>query len=166
VKMIDKVCSNPDRYPMPETCPTGTDRVLLFSKIRQLCKHMNRWFDICNGKDTFNPFAKASKTSGPGHADELLEILGWFCDWDRRLQMLPGEYQKTSFVTVDAFRSLQSVYYGFSSIIYEFCIRQDRVINLSKINQDINEKHNGNARQEGGRENKCSDAGPCYGAGE
>jgi hypothetical protein len=33
VKMIDEVCNNPDRYPMPETCPPGTDRVKLFSKI-------------------------------------------------------------------------------------------------------------------------------------
>jgi hypothetical protein len=46
---------------------------------------MNRWFDICNGKDKFNPFAKASATSGPGYADELLEILAWFCDWDKCL---------------------------------------------------------------------------------
>lgn len=38
-------------------------------------------------------------------------------------------------------------------IIYEFCERQDRVINLSRINQDINEKHIRNARQEGGGTN-------------
>jgi hypothetical protein len=48
VKMIDEVCNNPERYPMPETCPAGIDRVALFSKVRQLCRHMNRWFDICN----------------------------------------------------------------------------------------------------------------------
>jgi hypothetical protein len=78
VQMIDEVCSNPKRHPMPEKCPSGTDRIRLFSKVHQLCQHMNRWFDIFNGKDTFNPFAKASKTLGPGYADELLEILAWF----------------------------------------------------------------------------------------
>jgi hypothetical protein len=56
-------------------------------------------------------------------------------------------------VTVDAFRSLKSVCYGFTSIIYELCERQDQIINLSKINQDINEKHKGNVCQEGGGTN-------------
>jgi hypothetical protein len=56
-------------------------------------------------------------------------------------------------VTVDAFRSLKSICYGFAAIIYDFCLWQHRVINLSKINQDVNEKHNGNARQEGGGTN-------------
>jgi hypothetical protein len=150
VGMIDKVCNNPDQYPMPETCPPGTDRVTLFSKIRQLCKYMNRWFDICNGKDKFNPFAKATKTTGPGYADELLEILAWFAEWDRWLRAQPGDYQADKFLTVESFRSLKSICYGFAAIIYEFCEKEDRVINLSKINQDINEKHNGNVRQEAG----------------
>jgi hypothetical protein len=34
VKMIDEVDNNPERYPMPEVCPTGIDRVLLFSQVR------------------------------------------------------------------------------------------------------------------------------------
>jgi hypothetical protein len=40
VKTINKICNNPKRYPMPEACPAGTDRVTLFSKIRQLSQHM------------------------------------------------------------------------------------------------------------------------------
>jgi hypothetical protein len=60
VKMTDEACNNPERHPMPD-CLTGTDSVALFSKVRQLCQHMNQWFDVCNGKDTFNPFAKALK---------------------------------------------------------------------------------------------------------
>jgi hypothetical protein len=110
VKMIDEVCSNSERYPMPDTCPTGTDHVRLFFKVRKLCRHMNRWFDICDGKDTFDPFAKASKTSGADYADELLEILALVLGQ-------PGEYQTTFFVTVDAFRSLKSVCYGFADNI-------------------------------------------------
>lgn len=40
VKAIDKVCENLDEYPM-EKCPPGIDRVALYSKVHQLCKHMN-----------------------------------------------------------------------------------------------------------------------------
>jgi hypothetical protein len=148
--MIDKVCNNPDQHPMPETCPPGTDRVALFSKIRQLCKHMNRWFDVCNGKDKFNPFAKATKTTGPGCADELLKILAWFTEWDRWLRAQPGDCQADKFLMVESFRSLKSICYGFAAVVHEFCEREDRVINLSKINQDINKKHFGDVRQEAG----------------
>jgi hypothetical protein len=150
VKMIDEVCNNPLQYPNKERWAAGTDRVKMFSKLRQLCAHMNQWFDICNGKDEFNPFAKATKNTGPGYVNELLEILSWFNEWESWLRSQPGEYRALDFLTVDAFRSLKSVCYGFASIIYEFCVKQNRVINLSKINQDINEKHMGNNRQNGG----------------
>jgi hypothetical protein len=31
---------------------------------------INPWFDICNGKNKFNPFAKATKTTGPNNPAE------------------------------------------------------------------------------------------------
>ena len=86
--MIDRVCSDADLYPI-KCLPKDYDRKSLFAKLRQLVRIMNRWFDICNSRDPKNPFALATKRTGPGYADELLEILAWFEAWHKWLRAQP-----------------------------------------------------------------------------
>lgn len=51
VKAIDRVCRNPAEYPMEKSPPPGFDHTTMYSKVRELCKHMNCFFDLCNSKD-------------------------------------------------------------------------------------------------------------------
>ena len=74
VKCLDEVISGKiDLVKIPEA-----NRPTALSKIRQFCVHMNRWFDLCNSKDTTcqNDFRIWVKTSnGEALADEFLSIL-------------------------------------------------------------------------------------------
>jgi ADP-heptose:LPS heptosyltransferase len=50
VHAIDTVCSNSQAGIFPREVPFAQRKELL-SKVRKLCKKMNRWFDLCNSKD-------------------------------------------------------------------------------------------------------------------
>ncbi len=108
VKAIDRVCDHADEYPM-EKCPPGYDRTALYSMVRQLCVHMNRFIDLCNLKDLVSNQAivQIGKHNADKYAKEFLKILAWFNKWQNWVKSLPGKYA-----------ALQSVCYGFVPAVY------------------------------------------------
>ena len=49
---------------------------------------------------------------------------------------------------LETFRSLKFVCYGLSAFIFEYIIKFDKEVSLSKFNQDICENHSANVRNE------------------
>jgi hypothetical protein len=144
VRLIDQVCDEPALYDLPRI-PLGTDRTAFFSRIRQLCLHMNRFFDLCNSKDPKNPFVQITNKNGIRYAEEFLEILGWFSKWERWVLELPGN-QKDRFIPKETFNSMKYVCYGFAAMIFEIAKKENRRLSLCRVGQDVNEHHFGNAR--------------------
>jgi hypothetical protein len=96
VGLISQVCHKPDAYALPRI-PLSTDRIAFFSRIRQICVHMNRFFDLCNSKDPKNPFVHITNQNGIRYAEEFLEILGWFSKWERWVLDFPANKKIASF---------------------------------------------------------------------
>jgi len=156
VKAIDRVCDLPGEYPM-EKCPPGFDRTAMYSKVRQLCKHMNHFFDLCNSKnpDTNQAILVIGKHNAEKYAKEFLEVLGWFNEWKEWVKSLPGSYteNKKRFIPDETFSSLQSVCYGFAAAAYYLAKEKGNLLTFCRINQDVNEHHFGNVRAAAGSHN-------------
>lgn len=82
VKAIDRVCRNPAEYPMEKSPPPAFDRTTMYSKVHELCKHMNCFFDLCNSKDpeSNQPIVQIGKHNPDKYGKEFLKILAWFND--------------------------------------------------------------------------------------
>jgi hypothetical protein len=106
--MVAQVCKEPENH-LLATCPAGTDPKKRFSETRELIQKIDRFFNICNGKDPKKPFAKASPKKGPGHAEELLNVLAWFSHWEKWLRQQPGKCQPGCYIVRETFRALKHV---------------------------------------------------------
>jgi hypothetical protein len=83
--IIDVVASDPITYQMPGLPNSITDRNVFFSRIKELCKKFDHWFDICNSKDkdyyNADDFVWIKATTGERYAKELLDMLRWVEAW-------------------------------------------------------------------------------------
>jgi len=88
----------------------------VYSKVRELCKNMNDWFDLCNSKD---PDGNTSflVTVTPTHAveiaDKYLGILRWFQDWKESVTDDTGNVQLEFFIPMETYQSLENCCNGF-----------------------------------------------------
>jgi len=116
----------------------------VYSKVRELCKNMNDWFDLCNSKD---PDGNTSflVTVTPTHAveiaDKYLGILRWFQDWKESVTDDTGNVQLEFFIPMETYQSLENCCNGFASLIYEQCVNKKCSIVLNRANQDCCEHH-------------------------
>jgi hypothetical protein len=152
VRKIDHVANNPSvtfaQVPLDQ-------RTRVLAPVRQLCKQMNRWFDLCNSND---PDKRGKGNDKPvwvttnnaiDIADEFLSILAWIEEWKASLTV-NGRLRKEHFIPIETYKSLQQCCYGFASMIYYWVVGQGRMLVLKRINQDMCAHHFGHVRTQNG----------------
>jgi hypothetical protein len=169
VQVIDEVCNNEsiDFAHVP-----FQQRKATLAPVQNLCRRMNRWFDLCNSKDPEKRGKKGrpvwvTRYNAVEIADEFLDTLKWLQDW-RNAVTVNGVLQKQHFLPDETYESLQRCCYGFASLIYYWVIGKGRMLLLSRVNQDIVENHFGHLRAAGGRcikpnESSCNAGGKTSG---
>jgi hypothetical protein len=147
-----EVCRDPATYKLPEhfvgTIDDSDARFVRFERIIQLCELVNRWFDLCNGKDmNINaPIRHMTLTNGRAYAKEFLQTLRWFQEWKDTMSTEEKEFSD-NFVPKATYDSLCYICYGFAALITQVCLKGDkRNLFLGRMTQDVNEQHYGNVR--------------------
>jgi hypothetical protein len=147
VRAIDMVCSDSQAGIFPKV--PFAQRKELLSKVRELCKKMNRWFDLCNSKDPSmhkDWRVKLTPKNACEIADEFLSTLKFFQDWKDAMTDTNRKLHEKHFIPLETYASMERCCYGFASIIYDQVLMRKRSVVLYRLNQDRCENHFGHVR--------------------
>jgi hypothetical protein len=131
-----------------------------FSRAKELCLKMDRWFDICNSKDkkisNDKDVVRITGKKAEQYAAELLDILRWIVEWKDACTGKDGKTSWEFFLTQETYDSFHYVCLSFASMLYYLAKGKGQTMILKRINQDVNEKHFCNTRVAGGStDNPC-----------
>jgi hypothetical protein len=125
-------------------------------KLIEMCRHINRLIDICNGRAADGVKGEFTLLFTPENGlevqEELLDILAWFADWedDHKQRVAGGTATEYNFLPKQTWRNLKRLILGLVVIIQHYCIEKKFTIVPRKLNTDPCEHLFGRARESGG----------------